>query len=160
MQDILGAIPYEFTRYWIERFPHFLSHSYHALEQCSHENLFKTYYSSTYKFVKPNYFYASDTDDFVPTFDTTKKYSKENQTINRQMNGGGGGGGYDIQLSPGKPLRKGSYNFHRTNDGVVNDVNGLTYRKNNFNKKRKDIMNGGDYNVKWTLPAGNSEIDK
>lgn len=161
MQDILGAIPYEFTRYWIDRFPHFLSHSFHALEQCSHENLFKCYYSSAYIFDKPDYFYATNTQDFVPTYDNTTKYTKENRTNNRQITTGTG---FDIQLSPGKqqlPNRKGSYNFHKTNNDTNNESNmagGLTYRKHNL-KKRKDISNGIDYNVKWTLPAGNG-MDK
>lgn len=151
MQYVLGSIPNDFTRYWIDRFPHFLSHSYHALEQCAHENLFKSYYSSSYTFAKPAYFYATDTDDFIPTFDNIK-YTKDVRSNNRIINGGAAGCETINSTSPNKPNRKGSYNFHRANDVTETNGSGLTHRKQNF-KKRKDTA---EPNVKWTLPAADT----
>lgn len=132
MQSLLGTIPTEFTDYWISRFPRLLSHSYHALEACSKENSFLPYYSKTYIFAKPDYFYEQ-TEDFVPTEmpkivrDSPKKY---NNRYNNKYN-------YERRPSPqdienigpnanfrnfGRPPpgfdnfakpKKGAYNFHR-----------------------------------------------
>ncbi|XP_062560540.1 serine/threonine-protein kinase/endoribonuclease IRE1 isoform X2 [Armigeres subalbatus] len=58
VQEALGAIPHKFTQYWINRFPHLLSHAYHALADYSHEPIFHSYYNDevNYKFRKPAYF--------------------------------------------------------------------------------------------------------
>lgn len=56
---ILGSIPHNFTHYWINKFPRLLSHSYHALERCSHEPSFQYYYAQNGVFSKPEYFLAA-----------------------------------------------------------------------------------------------------
>lgn len=64
-QERLGAIPNQFLKYWIERFPRLLSHSYHALQSCAGEPIFSAYFPPNYAFTKPNYFYEV-TEDFKP----------------------------------------------------------------------------------------------
>lgn len=59
-QELLGCIPYEFTNYWVDRFPQLISHAYHAFSICSNEPIFKPYYSSGYHFSRPWYFDADD----------------------------------------------------------------------------------------------------
>lgn len=121
MQSILGALPTAFTSYWISRFPRLLSHSYHALQLCSTEHSFLSYYSRAYFFSKPQYFYE-ETEDFVPTEqskpirDSPKRYFKykandnffsSNGTITRTF-----GQRFENFTRSNK---KGAYNFHRNN---------------------------------------------
>lgn len=141
MQSILGAIPIEFTEYWIHKFPRVLSHSYHALEACSKENSFLPYYPKTYVFSKPAYFTES-TEDFVPNDqakiarDSPKKYNKDFR-YNNKYNGERRPSPHDIEnIGPSpiyrnygrpplsfekfaKPTKKGSYNFHRNTDNTI-----------------------------------------
>lgn len=137
MQTLLGSLPTEFTDYWISRFPRLLSHSYHAMQQCSKhkEKSFKPYYSKDYQFSKPSYFYEI-TEDFVPTElprimrDSPKKFNKENRYNNRYNNerrfspndleniGPNPNFRNFARTPPGfennlKNNKKGSYNFHR-----------------------------------------------
>ena len=44
LQESLGTIPDEFVEYFTKRFPRLLIHVYKALQNCSHENVFKKYY--------------------------------------------------------------------------------------------------------------------
>lgn len=132
MQSLLGAIPVDFTDYWISRFPRVLSHSYHALELCSKENAFLAYYPKSYIFSKPDYFYEH-TEDFVPTElpkivrDSPKRFNKDNRY--NKYNGERRASPNDIEnigqnfrgfnkAPPGfenfvKTNKKGAYNFHR-----------------------------------------------
>lgn len=141
MKSILGAIPYEFTEYWISKFPRLLSHSYHALEPCSKENSFLLYYPKSYVFTMSGYFHSENTDDFVPSEqpklmrDTSKKYNKDSRN---KYHGERRPSPHDLEnvgSSPlyrnvGRPLhgidnfnkttnKKGSYNFHRNTDNVI-----------------------------------------
>ncbi|KAG4073537.1 hypothetical protein HA402_000761 [Bradysia odoriphaga] len=155
MQVILGAIPVDFTKYWIQRFPYLVSHSYHALEKHSHENAFKVYYDSTYCYAKPEYFYR-ETDDCVwpdklikKLNDSPKRLSKDFRPRNNDRRSS-----QDV-LADGnaKPLtdnvyktgnKRGSYNFHKNVDGD----NTLTLRKN----WRKPSNISQDNNLTWTMP--------
>lgn len=165
MQNVLGSIPIEFTRYWVKRFPHFISHNYHALEQCAQETIFKPYYNENYQFEKPDYFYQI-TEDFVPQEREPKTVKESNRYNNKTPNDkrNEDGTGKSNENSPisnnNRPNRKGMYNFHRnnfnndseltetTNTNTTNNNNGgLTHRKFLF-KKRKE-----NSNVRWTLPT-------
>lgn len=138
MQSLLGSIPTEFTDYWISRFPRLLSHSYHALEACSKENSFLPYYSKSYIFAKPDYFYEQ-TEDFVPTEmpkivrDSPKKF---NNRYNNKYNYERRPSPHDIEnIGPNPNYRnfarpppgfdnfakpkKGAYNFHRNSGSDV-----------------------------------------
>lgn len=44
VRETLGSLPEDFVRYFTSRFPHLLSHTYRAMELCSHERLFQPYY--------------------------------------------------------------------------------------------------------------------
>uniref|UniRef100_A0A8C2V416 Serine/threonine-protein kinase/endoribonuclease IRE1 n=1 Tax=Chinchilla lanigera TaxID=34839 RepID=A0A8C2V416_CHILA len=44
VQETLGSLPDDFVRYFTSRFPQLLSHTYRAMESCSHERLFQPYY--------------------------------------------------------------------------------------------------------------------
>uniref|UniRef100_A0A452UT51 Serine/threonine-protein kinase/endoribonuclease IRE1 n=1 Tax=Ursus maritimus TaxID=29073 RepID=A0A452UT51_URSMA len=44
VRETLGSLPDDFVRYFTSRFPHLLSHTYRAMEPCSHERLFQPYY--------------------------------------------------------------------------------------------------------------------
>lgn len=126
-------MPHSFMRYWIDRFPRLLSHSYHALESCSPEPTFSCYYPSTcYVFSKPRYFYE-ETEDFKP-FDTGSKsrdspkryYKPQNypnfvmtrKPVQKSQNNYGMMNSGDITNQPTytRASKKGAYNFHRSND--------------------------------------------
>lgn len=138
MQMILGAIPNDFTKYWIERFPHLVSHSFHALEKHSYEDVFKVYYDSSFRYAKPAYFHL-DTDDCVWPDKFSKKLSnsprrvfKEFQPQNneRKMSQDTEANGCNKHKSDTvyrTGNKRGSYNFHKNAeaDGTVN------FRKNN-----------------------------
>lgn len=135
-------------RYWIDRFPRLLSHSYHALQSCCNEPIFSKYYPQNYAFSKPNYFYE-ETEDFKPfdggqkprdNRDSPKRYNPEyrykpmnypNFAMDRkpssklQNNGimnAGDSGTYSRSNN-----KKGSYNFHRV---WLNEQNNLKAEQN------------------------------
>lgn len=119
-------------KYWIERFPRLLSHSYHALQSCCNEPIFSYYFPVSYAFSLPKYFYE-DTEDFKPfdngskARDSPKRYNREYQykpmnypnfvmnrkTVPKIQNIG------TMNISDGNPSnynrtnKKGSYNFSR-----------------------------------------------
>lgn len=140
----LGALPHAFTRYWIDRFPRLISHSYHAFETCSNEHAFIGYYPVGYKFSKPDYFYEI-TEDFKP-FDGTKardspKRYKEvryrsmdypNFVMDRKP---GSNANMDFNYNNGRNSKnKGAYNFHRISTNLSTNL------KNIMN----EITRGGD----------------
>lgn len=153
MQAILGAVPTEFTKYWIQRFPYLVSHSFHAFEKHSYENAFKVYYDSVYCFTKPEYFYRETDDCTWPEkfakklMDSPRRMAKDYRPRNNDRRQSQDG------VVDGKPLgdntykagnKRGSYNFHKNADGDST----LTFRKNNW---RKPNNVGQDNNVAWTL---------
>lgn len=164
-QKALGSIPGSFTRYWIERYPQLLSHSYHALELCAGENAFNDYYNDDFKFTKPDYFHAVDTDDYQPpdfvrSKESPKKFVKKETPKDIDSNK------RSICTKPDgfvKQNRKGAYNFHRAVGEVVvgegaatlngtaspNDGAGSYYRKPNNNMRKRS--NAQENNVVWTL---------
>lgn len=108
MQKILGSIPHEFTNYWISKFPHLISHAYHAFSICSNEPIFQTYYNSSYHFTRPEYFDADD--DLFPTLllRDPKPIMKQQQSTNN------GSPRRTQQTSLHPRNRKGTYNFRKT----------------------------------------------
>lgn len=107
----LGAVPNGFTKFWIDRFPRLISHSYHSLESCSNEHVFNAYYPTEYVFTKPTYFFEL-TEDFRPTFDagnksrdSPKRYNKEYRYKSMDYP--------NFVMDRNRTSRKGSYNFHR-----------------------------------------------
>nr|XP_020638250.1 serine/threonine-protein kinase/endoribonuclease IRE1 [Pogona vitticeps] len=44
VQETLGSVPDDFVRYFTQRFPHLLLHTYHAMRICCQERLFQPYY--------------------------------------------------------------------------------------------------------------------
>lgn len=126
VQKILGAIPHEFTNYWIQRFPHLLSHTYHSLSICSHENPFRSYYDPHYKFTRPEYFYRK-TDD-VEFVDSPKIIAKNAPPGANSGNASAGNSPAKKQQDNTpkdnkvqKQNRKGVYNFRRNqNDNFAN----------------------------------------
>lgn len=166
MKTILGSIPVEFTKYWIQRFPYLVSHSFHALESCAKEALFQTYYNGSYSFSKPDYFYQYS-EEFVPQEPVPKvqresplkKYSKEirhrfNNTERRSsQETTDTTGTNEIIKSQQQQNKRGSYNFHKTdNDTVTNKDNESNYPKNNWRKRKENTQDA----VKWTLPNSNN----
>lgn len=156
MQIVLGAIPVDFTKYWIQRFPYLVSHSYHALEKHSHENAFKIYYDPSFRFAKPEYFYR-DTDDCIfpdklsKTSDSPKKYSKDYRPRNSDRRPSHD----NVSDGIAKPFsdnaykasnKRGSYNFHK--NGEIDST--LQLRKNNW-RKPKNISQ--DMNLTWTMTS-------
>lgn len=116
IQQLMGNIPHNFTHYWIGKFPRLLSHSYHALERCSHEPSFQHYYAHDVVFSKPEYF--AMLEESAGALDVNWRQT--------QGAGGGGGGGDGVgqsainwrsgtaaQGSPVKKSKKGAYNFRR-----------------------------------------------
>lgn len=159
MQRILGAIPVDFTKYWIQRFPYLVSHSYHALETHSYENAFKVYYDSSFSFAKPEYFYR-DTDDCIfpdklskALSDSPKKYSKDYRPRNSERRMSSHDSVVDGNAKPFSDNayrannKRGSYNFHKNSDI---DNTQLTLRKNNW-RKPKNMDH--DMNLTWTMSS-------
>lgn len=156
MQVILGVIPVDFTKYWIQRFPYLVSHSYHALEKHSFENAFKVYYDSSYCYAKPEYFYR-DTDDCVWPDKLSKKLNDSPRRIPKDFRSRNNDRRMsqdvvaDGNLKPANENvykagnKRGSYNFHKNVDGEST----LTLRKNNW---RKPSNASQDNNVTWTMP--------
>lgn len=130
----LGALPHAFTRYWIDRFPRLISHSYHAFGSCSNEHAFVGYYPVGYKFSKPDYFYEI-TEDFKPfdgpkARDSPKRY-KENRY--RPMDYPN----FVMDRKPGSNAakNKGAYNFHRISTNLSANL------KNIMNEITKNSVN-------------------
>ncbi|CRL01658.1 CLUMA_CG014880, isoform A [Clunio marinus] len=153
-QRVLGTIPSDFVKYWITLFPYLLSHSYHAMELCSKENIFKRYYSPLYVFTKPDYIKDENYDNIElrDIFDANclnynKSPKKENrQPVNNNQN--------KIEKS-----KRGSYNFLTpavTNGGASNGVfitrqDMLVPEKSQkgAEKRRKKTA---EEKIVWTLP--------
>lgn len=167
----LGSIPNSFIKYWLDRFPRLLSHSYHALQSCCHEPIFCCYYPSTcYQFSKPRYFYE-ETEDFKP-FDTGSKsrdspkrfnykpMNYPNFVMNRKpvqksqnyapMNIGDG----NLNTNYMRATKKGSYNFHRFFNNDQNDfkpepTENMKWLDNSKMNDNVEIIRGnGDGNIK------------
>ncbi|XP_061395116.1 serine/threonine-protein kinase/endoribonuclease IRE1-like [Musca vetustissima] len=173
MQNILGSIPHEFTNYWISRFPHLISHAYHAFSICSNEPIFRSYYNSTYFFTRPEYFDADD--DLYPTL-----LQRDPKPLAKPTN------------SPKKPItsqqqqqprqRKGNYNFRNPqgdddlqppmgglqrnfpdnggNDEEKRDVfANFKFRRNTKSSNRNyNNANKKEKNVTWTLTTTTATV--
>lgn len=114
-QAKLGALPHGFTRFWIDRFPRLMSHSYHALQSCAKEHVFNVYYATEYMFSKPNYFYEI-TEDFRPFLDNSNKQRDSPKRYNNSNNKDYRYKGMDYPNFASDRMRqskKGTYNFHR-----------------------------------------------
>lgn len=165
MKDILGTIPRDFTRYWTQRFPHLVSHSFHALETCAAETIFQTYYNDSYTFAKPNYFYGGD-EEFVPLETAPKlarespvrKYAKDirQRFVQRSPLQSDGwetaGTGSDAARNIA-PNRRGVYNF-KVDTIATEPSSPATVTWENWRSNRKKSTTK-DSTVAWTLP--NSE---
>lgn len=158
IQTKLGSLPVEFTRYWIERFPHLLSHSYHAMEICFSEKSFKTYYPLKYNFTKPEYFFEETDEELIANY---YQNSKQNASPKKNFNEK-----RDFRSNPNNNVKKknGSYNFHRIEEAGGLNRNNLSqgdgFNRNSLvggdgfilrkNTRRK--ANVQEQNVAWTMP--------
>lgn len=148
MRDILGAIPRDFTRYWVQRFPYLVSHSFHALETVSSETIFSGYYNDSYTFAKPDYFFGSD-EDFLP-FESAPKLARESPVRKyakdiRQRFIGRGNTNDETPL----PNRRGTYNF-KSDDKPATEGwdNWRTNRKKDVTKETP---------IAWTMPSSEAK---
>lgn len=121
MQRILGSIPVDFVKYWIHKFPNLLSHTYHAMEMCSKETIFKRYYSTHFQFTKPDYLFDESLDNYaLSSQDCSKTITKDksyNKKDNKQSNGNGG--------NFNNKFKRGAYNFLKV-QGKSNDTGFIT----------------------------------
>lgn len=167
MQAILGAVPRDFTRYWVQRFPRLVSHAFHALESCAKENAMREYYTEAYTFPKCEYF-AQQYAEFVPaepaqrlTRETTtgggpavRKYSKD---LRQRLSLGGGGqqaadgtaaaavdSGEVAEDSP-RLNRRGVYNFQKVD---MPTTGADTLLSTNWRKKKEPAATPA-----WTMPG-------
>lgn len=144
----MGNIPQNFTHYWIGKFPRLLSHSYHALERCSHEPSFQHYYAHDVVFSKPEYF--SIPEEGTYSNNNTNSALDVNWRQTAATNGGiatvGPGGDTmnwrstagPVQGSPtAKKTKKGAYNFRRAGEEGVATATEGTVKKRKF-YPRKD----------------------
>lgn len=153
----LGALPHAFTRYWIDRFPRLISHSYHAFESCTNEHAFIGYYPVGYKFSKPDYFYEI-TEDFKPfegskARDSPKRYKEiryrpmdyPNFIMDRRP---GSNANTDLNYyNNGRNSKnKGAYNFHRISTNLSanlkNIMNEITRSSDNARQASSDEPTG------------------
>lgn len=170
----LGSLPIEFTRYWIDRFPYLLSHSYHAMEICWSEKSFKSYYPLKYNFTKPEYFFEETDEELIANYYQNSKQNaspKKNFNEKRDFRSNGNSNNNNIKK------KNGSYNFHRIDEsgglnrnnicqvqgegftrninisaataavGAVAGGDGFILRKNTRRK-----ANVQEQNVTWTMP--------
>ncbi|XP_019557207.3 serine/threonine-protein kinase/endoribonuclease IRE1 [Aedes albopictus] len=114
VQEALGTIPHQFTQYWINRFPHLLSHAYHALADCSHEPIFHAYYNDEvkYRFSKPAYFDEEGNDNYelIRYYEGAQKVKASQSPKRKQVTI------QDPDSAPSTPLknnRRGTYNFSK-----------------------------------------------
>lgn len=163
-QERLGPIPNKFMRYWIERFPRLLSHSYHALQSCCNEPIFTGYYPRNYVFTKPNYFYE-ETEDFKPfdggvkTRDSPKRFNQDyrykpmnypNFVMDRKngsklQNNGLMNTNDGNSMNYNRSYKKGSYNFHNrfwNNSPSNSKLEPSENFRNNDNSRVQDIDEG------------------
>jgi serine/threonine-protein kinase/endoribonuclease IRE1 len=132
MQKVLGTIPTDFTHYWVDKFPHLLLHSYHALELCASENIFKSYYSTTFSFTKPDYLTDENYDnlELIQAHENakllaknSKKDYKAKQYANKNGNFTDNRSAYTNRrnenqyTSSPKPNKRGMYNFFNNQNG-------------------------------------------
>uniref|UniRef100_A0A182M786 non-specific serine/threonine protein kinase n=1 Tax=Anopheles culicifacies TaxID=139723 RepID=A0A182M786_9DIPT len=135
MQRALGKIPQQFTQYWISRFPRLLSHSYHALADCSREPIFKLYYnydedtepasgsipsqSSGYQFSKPSYFYEENNDnlELIRYYEAAQLLKNATKSPKRRPTASDGKEGSTPERKPTGPNKRGTYNFGKTSSG-------------------------------------------
>lgn len=163
-QIILGALPKAFTKYWIDRFPRLISHSYHSLETCSLEHTFTGYYPKGYRFSKPNYFFEI-TEDFKPFDASINKARDSPKRFNQGFNKDFRKPMYDYpnfvmdrkpRMKPmqnGMPLindgngnlsnfprpnKKGSYNFQRISGTLKSIMNEITRNSDNPSRSSED----------------------
>jgi serine/threonine-protein kinase/endoribonuclease IRE1 len=143
MQRILGSIPNDFIRYWINRFPMLLSHTFHAMESCSKEVIFKRYYTPFYKFTKPEYLFDEDYDNVALL--SQQDNGKLPQTIKSPKKENKGNGNVKT--------RRGTYNFIRNqgNNGKPNDTTFIT----RADMQDTDGLKKKDDNVVWVLQKKN-----
>lgn len=169
MQERLGPIPNQFLKYWIDRFPRLLSHSYHALQSCCWEPIFTNYYPKNYAFTKPNYFYEITEDfKFQKPLDLGGQKPRDNRDSPKRYNykptnyphfvmerkpglksqNASGGIMYVNDSNPGiynRTNKKGSYNFHRLwNNNTQNNYKG---EQNDYNRYADNsrIQDMGEY---------------
>lgn len=121
MQNILGSIPHEFTNYWISKFPHLISHTYHAFSICSNEPIFKSYYNSSYHFTRPDYFEADD--DMYPTL-----LQRDPKPLLKQQPQSATSSPKKSQTPLQARQRKGTYNFRKSS--VDDEVPALSLQRN------------------------------
>lgn len=130
VQRLLGHDPIDFTHYWTDKFPHLLSHTYHALQLCATENIFKQYYNPYYTFTKPDYILDENFDnvELIQAYETAKlqaknakkdfkmKFSKNsNYSDNRQHYSNKRNENF-FTASP-KTTKRGMYNFKNGDPG-------------------------------------------
>lgn len=115
MQQLLGSIPSDFTKYWLSRFPLLLSHSYHAFSMCAQEPIFSSYYkvNATYSFTRPDYFDTLDDRTVTLRLRNIVANSNVRSSTNHTT----------ANQSPRKSYytakqRKGAYNFRKVNSEV------------------------------------------
>ncbi|KAM7360850.1 serine/threonine-protein kinase/endoribonuclease Ire1 [Cochliomyia hominivorax] len=180
MQRILGSIPHEFTNYWISKFPHLISHAYHAFSICSNEPIFQSYYNSSYHFTRPEYFDADD--DLYPTLlqrdpkpllkqqtqqstnNSPKKSTQQNPSQARQRKGA-----YnfrksfgDVELYTSQVLQRNIDNYNLENEDENRDVfaNFKFRRYAKTSNRNLNNTNKKDKNVTWTLNPTNVTKDE
>lgn len=148
VQKVLGTIPCDFVRYWIKRFPHLLSHAYHAMQSCSREPLFKRYFP-LHNFTKPDYFDDPDKDNFelqeiVECSRLMYNGSKSPKKESRQPTNG---------LNKTEKSKRGSYNFIPNQNPNGSPGNGAFITRDQMqktDKRRKKSIE--EKNVVWMLP--------
>ncbi|XP_021710632.1 serine/threonine-protein kinase/endoribonuclease IRE1 [Aedes aegypti] len=114
VQEALGAIPHKFTQYWINRFPHLLSHAYHSLADYSHEPIFHSYYNDevNYQFSKPAYFDEEGNENYelIRYYEGAQKMKATQSPKRKQVTI------QDPESAPSTPSknnRRGTYNFSK-----------------------------------------------
>uniref|UniRef100_A0A1Q3FEV2 non-specific serine/threonine protein kinase n=1 Tax=Culex tarsalis TaxID=7177 RepID=A0A1Q3FEV2_CULTA len=117
VQQALGTIPDGFTQYWTGRFPHLLSHAFHALADCSQESIFTRYYNDCvgYRFPRPAYFddEANDNHELIRYYEGAQK-AKATQSPKRKP--AAAVTSASAEDSPLKNNRRGAYNFGKYAD--------------------------------------------
>lgn len=137
-------MPCDFTKYWINRFPHLISHSYHAMESCSRESIFRRYFNPHFVFTKPEYVNDDSCDNFElqEIYDSARlMYNKSPKKENRQPN---------VNKANAEKSKRGSYNFNNQNQ--ANNSSFITREdmlKVPENRPKKSLQ---EDKIVWTLP--------
>lgn len=119
VKRLLGAIPIDYCKFWLTRFPHLPSHAYHVMQMCSRESTFGRFFVRYFTFTKPSYLFEKSLDNH-DLVELQKRVKIENAAANskkwfEQKQGQQQSNGWSYVNN--SKSKRGFYNFKMKNGG-------------------------------------------